>query len=171
MEHSLPGTQVAPHWRTATLVASGVAAVELVLLMVVGLPMLGHAVSSQVRTAAEHRVFAAEPKPQRKKQEQRDTTRLLPRGRTSILVLNGNGRSGAAAQEGRRVHRLGYRIAAVGNAKRTDYAHTIVMYRPGRRDEARRLARDVGAKVVAPLDGMRLRDMMGAHVALVLGSA
>jgi len=169
MEHSLPGTQVAPHWRTATLVAGGVAAVELLILLVIGLPMLGHTVSSHVRTAAEHRVFA--PEPEAKQPQPKDTTRLLPRRQTSILVLNGNGRSGAAAQEGRKVHRLGYRIAGVGNASRTDYAHTIVMYRPGRRDEAKRLARDLHAQVVAPLDGMRLRDMMSAHVALVLGSA
>jgi len=171
MEHSLPGTQVAPHWRTATLVAGGVAAVELLLLLVIGLPMLGHSVSSHVRTAAEHKVFAPEPAATAKQQAPKDTTRLLPRGKTEILVLNGNGRAGAAAQEGRKVHRLGYRIAGVGNASRTDYAQTIVMYRPGRRDEAQRLAKDLGAKVVAPLDGMRLRDMMGAHVALVLGSA
>jgi LytR cell envelope-related transcriptional attenuator len=170
MEHSLPGTQVAPHWRTATLVASGVAAVELLILLVIGLPMLGHSVSSHVRTAAENRVFAPEPEA-RPQQVQKDKTRLLPRRQTAIIVLNGNGRSGAAAQEGRKVHRLGYRIAGVGNASRTDYAHTIVMYRPGRRDEAQRLAKDVHARVVAPLDGMRLRDMMGAHVALVLGSA
>ena len=170
MEHSLPGTQVAPQWRTATLVASGVAAAELLLLLIIGLPMLGHAVTSHVRTAAENRVFAPEPET-KQQQDQKDTTRLLPRRKTSILVLNGNGQSGAAAQEGRKVHRLGYRIAGVGNATRTDYAHTIVMYRPGRRDEAKRLAKDVHAKVVAPLDGMRLRDMMGAHVALVLGSA
>jgi LytR cell envelope-related transcriptional attenuator len=169
MEHSLPGTQVAPQWRTATLVASGVAAVELLILLVIGVPMLAHSVSSQVRTAAEKKVFA--PVAAQTQQDQKDTTKLLPRARTSILVLNGNGQSGAAAQEGRKVHRLGYRIAGVGNAKRSDYAHTIVMYRPGRRDEAQRLAKDVHAKVVAPLDGMRLRDMMGAHVALVLGSA
>jgi len=169
MEHSLPPTQVAPHWRTATLVAGGVAAAELLVLLVIGLPMLGQAVSSHVRTAAEHKVFAPEPEPQQQLQ-QKDETKLLPRRQTAILVLNGNGRSGAAAQEGREVHRLGYRIAGVGNANRTNFAHTIVMYRPGRRDEAQRLAKDVGAKVVAPLDGMRLRDMMGAHVALVLGS-
>jgi hypothetical protein len=171
MEHSLPGTQVAPQWRTATLVASGVATAELLLLLIIGLPMLAHFVSSHVRTAAENRVFAPEPEAKQQQQDQNDTTRLLPRGKTSILVLNGNGQSGAAAQEGRKVHRLGYRIAGVANANRTDYAHTIVMYRPGRRDEAKRLAKDVHAKVVAPLDGMRLRDMMGAHVALVLGSA
>jgi hypothetical protein len=169
MEQFLPGSPVAPQWRTATLVASGVAAVELLLLIAIGVPMLGHAVSSHVRTAAEKRVLAPEPKAQR--HEQKDTTRLLPRKETSILVLNGNGRNGAAASESRRVHRLGYIVAGVGNANRTNYAHTIVMYRPGRRDEAKRLAKDLGAKVVAPLDGMRLRDMMGAHVALVLGSA
>src|SRR3954447_16654369 len=168
MEHSLPGTQVAPHWRTATLVACGVAAVELLLLLGIGLPMLGHAGSSQGRTAAEHKVFAPEPAAAAQQRPAKDKTRLLPRGKTAILVLNGNGQAGAAAQEGREVHRLGYRIAGVGNAKRTDYAHTIVMYRPGRRDEAQRLAKDLGAKVVAPVDGMRLRDMMGAHVALVL---
>jgi len=170
MERSLRGTQVGPHWRTATVVATGVAALELILLIALGMPMLGHAVSTEVRTAAENRVFAPQPKAQRQSQ-QKDTTRLLPRKRTSILVLNGNGQNGAAATASRRVHRLGYRVAGVGNATRTDYAHTIVMYRPGRRDEAKRLAKDLGARVVATLDGMRLRDMMGAHVALVLGSA
>jgi hypothetical protein len=169
MEHSLPGTQVGPHWRTATLVATGVAALELVVLIALGMPMLGHAVSTEVRTAAENRVFAPEPTVQQQNQ-QKDTTRLLPRKETSILVLNGNGQNGAAATASRSVHRLGYRVAGVGNATRTDYVQTIVMYRPGRRDEAKRLAEDLGAKVVAPLDGMRLRDMMGAHVALVLGS-
>jgi hypothetical protein len=171
MDHSLPGTQVAPHWRTATLVAGGIAAVELALLIALGLPMLGHAVSKQVRTAAEQRVFAPAPKPARKPKPTQDTTRLLPRKETSILVLNGNGRSGAAATISRRVHRRGYLVAGVGNASRTNYAHTIVMYRPGREDEAKRLAKDLRVKVVGPLDGMRLRDMMGAHVALVLGSS
>jgi hypothetical protein len=169
MEHSLQRTQVAPQWRTATFVAVGIAALELVLLMALGLPMLGHAVSKQVRTAAENRVFAPLPKPEAQPKE--DTTRLLPRKETSILVLNGNGRSGAASKAGRRIHRLGYILAGVGNASRSDYAHTIVMYRPGREDEAKRLAKDMRAKLVGPLDGMRLRDMMGAHVALVLGSS
>ena len=169
MEHSLPGTQVAPQWRTATLVAVGIAAVELAGLIALGLPMLGHAVSKQVRTAAENRVFAPAPKPEAR--PERDTTKLLPRRKTSILVLNGNGRNGAASTASRRVHRLGYKVAGVGNASRTDYAHTIVMYRPGRKDEAKRLARDVRARIVGPVDGMRLRDMMGAHVALVLGSS
>jgi hypothetical protein len=171
MDHSLPGTRVAPQWRTATLVAGGIAAVELAVLIALGLPMLGHAVSKQVRTVAENRVFAPVPKPQTQPQPQQDSTKLLPRKKTAILVLNGNGHSGAAATASRRVHRLGYKVAGVGNASRTDYAQTIVMYRPGRKDEAQRLAKDLRARVVGPLDGMRVRDMMGAHVALVLGSS
>jgi hypothetical protein len=42
------------------------------------------------------------------------------------------------------------------------------MYRPGFAREAKRLGRDVGVRV-APLDGMRIRDLQGAHVALVVG--
>jgi hypothetical protein len=42
------------------------------------------------------------------------------------------------------------------------------MYRPGYRGEALRLARDLRIKIVGPLDGLRIRDLMGAHVALVI---
>ena len=35
--------------------------------------------------------------------------------------------------------------------------------------EAQRLAADVHVKLVGPLDGLREPDLMGAHVALVLG--
>jgi hypothetical protein len=44
------------------------------------------------------------------------------------------------------------------------------MYRPGREGEGRRLGRDLDIRVVAPLDGMKADDLMGAHVAVVLGA-
>jgi hypothetical protein len=44
------------------------------------------------------------------------------------------------------------------------------MYRPGHRGEAMRLARDLRIRIVGPLDGMSVRDLMGAHVAVVVGS-
>ena len=50
------------------------------------------------------------------------------------------------------------------------YARTIVMFRRGYRPEAERLAADLKLKIVGPLDGLRTTDLMGAHVALVLGS-
>jgi hypothetical protein len=45
------------------------------------------------------------------------------------------------------------------------------MYRPGYAGEAARFARDLRVKIVSPLDGLRLKDLMGAHVALVLGAS
>ena len=44
------------------------------------------------------------------------------------------------------------------------------MFRPGYRPEAVRLAADLKLKIVGPLDGLRPADMLGAHVALVVGS-
>jgi hypothetical protein len=43
------------------------------------------------------------------------------------------------------------------------------MYRPAFEGEARRLAKDLRIKRVAPLDGMRASDLQGAHLALILG--
>jgi hypothetical protein len=168
MDHSLPRPQVARPWRTATIVASAVAALELALLVALGLPMLGRAVADDVRAAAETHVLAPAPKPAPVKAEA--PAAPLPRADTSVVVLNGNGRTGAAGAAADRVHELGYLVAGTGNAGRSDYARTIVMFRPGRKAEAQRLAKDVGAKVVGPLDGLRLRDLMGAQVAIILGS-
>jgi hypothetical protein len=43
------------------------------------------------------------------------------------------------------------------------------MYRMGRRGEALRLARDLGIRLVSPLDGLRPRDLKGARLAVILG--
>lgn len=87
-----------------------------------------------------------------------------------MLVLNGNGRQGAAGAAAARVSRRGYRIRGVANAPSHDYARSIVMYRPGFEGEGRRLAADLGIRVVGPLDGMRPRELHGAHTVLILGS-
>jgi hypothetical protein len=86
-----------------------------------------------------------------------------------VLVLNGNGRQGAAGQQAISLQVLGYAVAATGNAKRTDAA-TIVMYRPGYRPEAVRLARDTGIKLVGPLDGLRTADLKGSQLAVIVGT-
>jgi hypothetical protein len=66
------------------------------------------------------------------------------------------------------VRARGYPIGGVGNAERTDYMRSVVMYRPGYRGEAIRLARDLRIKIVGPLDGLKLRDLMGAQLAVVV---
>ena len=61
---ALPPPQIRSPWRTATLVASAVAALELVLLVVLAVMLLAEPVSQHVRQAAEAKVFApVKPKP------------------------------------------------------------------------------------------------------------
>ena len=167
MEHSFSDVRVP--WRTATLVASAVAAAELVLVVVLGVALIADPVSQQVRKAAEQKVLAP-AKPKLRPVAPVAGKPKLSRAETSVIVLNGNGRSGAAAQGAARVRSLGYTIGTVGNAPRTDYTRTVVMFRRGYRAEAERLAADLKLKIVGPLDGLRTADLMGAHVALVLGS-
>lgn len=156
-------------WRTAALVASTLAVAELVVLVGLAVAFLGKPVAERMEARAQERAFAPAPKPKAKPTKATPSAPALPRGETSVIILNGNGRAGAASEAGARVHGLGYLIANVGNAPRSDYARTLVMYRPGTRAEAQRLAKDVGGTVVAPLDGMKPAELMGAHVALILG--
>ena len=94
---------------------------------------------------------------------------LLDRRKTSVLVLNGNGVAGAAGTTADRVRARHYVVAGTGNAPRTTFTRSVVMYRPGFEGEAKRLGRDLRIRHVTPLDGMRIRDLQGAHVALVVG--
>jgi hypothetical protein len=148
-------------WRTATVVVSLVAAAELVVLVVAGIALLGEPLTRHVKQAATNEVMG-QPK-------KRPAPPTLPRGRTRVVVLNGNGVAGAAGAAADRVRSRKYRIAAVGNASRSDYVRSIVMYRPGRRSEGQRLARDLRVRVVAPLDGMRVKSLGKAHAVLIVG--
>ncbi len=116
MEHSLPG--IHSPWRTATLVAAGVALLELVLLIVLAVALLADPVSQQVRKAAEAKAFA--PVVAKPKKPVPAARPKLSRPETSVIVLNGNGRTGAAAAGADRVRSFGYTIGTVGNAPRRD---------------------------------------------------
>jgi hypothetical protein len=167
VEHALPhpgqsGPERHHLWRTIAVVVAGVAALELLILVIVGValvakPMAHRAISNAAKTPA-----VTKPKPE-------PMLPLLPRRLTSVTILNGNGVSGAAALEASRVRARGYIVGKVGNAPRGSYGHSVVMYRTGRVREARRLARDLGVAIVSPLDGLRKADLHGAKVAVVVG--
>lgn len=169
MEHSFPAADLAAPWRTRALVAAAVAAVELLLLAGIGLTLLAKVLLPHVERAARAHVLKPVAQPTRPKHVMPTAPRLA-RSETSVLVLNGIGRTGAAADMAARVHGLTYVISSVGNAPRADGGATVVMYRPGFRGEGERLARDLRIKAVGPLDGMHVKDLMGAHLALIVGS-
>jgi len=164
-------------WRTATLVASAIAAIELALLVVAGAALLAGPLAHHAKAtaAARHETTKAEvkprpaPAPAKVKKVKAPTTPHLSRRQTTVLVLNGNGTTGAAGVEAGRVQQLGYHISRVGDASRMDYPTSVVMYRPGFQPEGKRLANDLRISVVGPLDGLRVRDLGGAQAAVVVG--
>ena len=164
MEFSAPVSPEVRPWRTATIVACGVAALELVILLIVAIALLSKPLSAHAKEAALNREIGSSipsrPEPKRV---------TLSRRETSVLVLNGNGIPGAAAAEASRARARGYQVAGTGNAAQS-YGKTVVMYRPGRRPEAKRLAADIGVSLVGPLDGINPRQLQGAHVVVVLGT-
>lgn len=173
MDASVSPQELVRPWRRATIVASLVAAVELILLLGAAALLVAKPLSHAIQRHAEAAAFApvkqpaafvlpAKPKPAGKAK--------LARGRMSILVLNGNGRNGAAAAAAARLNGLGYKIAATADARRHDYATSVVMYRPGFRAEGARLARDMHVKIVGPLDGIRRSALRGGQLAVILGS-
>jgi len=168
VEHALPhpgqsGPQRDHPWRTIAVVVAGVAMLELLIIVVVGIalvakPMAHDAIAKAAAGPAVNKKPAPEP-----------MLPLLPRRQVSVTILNGNGVAGAAASEASRVRARGYIVGKVGNAPRGSYGHSVVMYRTGRVREARRLARDLGIAIVSPLDGLRKADLHGAKLAVILG--
>jgi hypothetical protein len=152
-------------WRTATIVVSLLAVVELAALLAIGVTIFGKSVAHHVETAAVNKAVGV-PAPAR---EVRPGAPKLARGDTDVLVLNGGGAAGAAGAAAGRLRGLGYLIGGVGNAKTQGAAGTIVMYRDGYRAEGARLAKDLGTKLYAPLDGMKPSELLGAQLVLVIG--
>jgi LytR cell envelope-related transcriptional attenuator len=163
VEHAL--SLSVSRWRAAALGFSVLAALELVVLGAIGFKALAKTVSHDVQTAALNKVAGPQPVTH----HAAPGRPTLPRGETGVLVLNGNGIAGAAAAGAEQVRGRGYVVTGVGNAQTEGQTQTLVMYRGKFRPEALRLAHDVHAKLVTPLDGMRTSQLMGAQLVLVLG--
>jgi hypothetical protein len=163
VEQSVPFAAVRP-WRLAALIAGALAALELVMLVVAGVALLAKPLSHHARrqAIAARRSHRAIKPPQ-------EGAPSLRRRQTAVVVLNGNGRAGAAGSEAARVRGRGYIVRDVGNAPKMSYLRSVVMFRRGYRPEALRLARDLGIGIVGPLDGLRRADLHGAHLAVVVG--
>ena len=164
-------------WRAATLVAAGVALLELVGLLAVGALLLArhparHAAATATHAVKHHTAPArhAAPIPAKDRFAAVPLAPVRARAHLGVLVLNGNGVAGAAHAEAVRLQALGYRIGGAANAPRHTYSHSMVMYIPGYAKEARRLARDTGIRLVAPVDGITPASLRTARLVVLLGS-
>jgi hypothetical protein len=165
-------------WRTAAIVTAAIAALELVALAIVALAFIAKPFADDQKPASAKAAPAATGKSgttgqstAARKAPPPPAVARLPRVKTPVLVLNGNGVSGAAATAAERIATLHYPISGIADASRRDFPRTIVMYRPGLRGEAERLARDLGLRRerAVPLDGMRPAELGRARLALILG--
>ena len=151
-------------WRRATIAVSAVAALELVALAGLGVALLGNPLARHLRESAA----AASAPLKRSELPAPAKEATLERNETSVMVLNANGRAGAAAGAADRIKRHGYLVGNVGNAAGSS-PRTVIMYRPGYAAEGTRLGRDLRVRVVRPLDGISPRQLLGAHLVLILG--
>lgn len=152
-------------WRAATLVVGVVAFAELVALISIGVVHVAPKRQAQ-KTAAP-----AAAKPVRALPHATVPSHpLRARDAVRVLVLNANGVSGAAATQAQHLELQGYRIGGTANAQRHDYAQSMVLYVPGWVKEARRLARDTGVRMVAPVDGLPPAQLKGSKIVLLLGT-
>jgi len=160
VEHALRRPSSHP-WRTIAVIVAGIATLELLALVVTATALVAKPVAKHARAAAaKHASTPTAKVPVRP---------LLARRLVTVTVLNGNGVAGAAADAASRVRARGYKVRKVGNAPRSGYGRSVVMYRAAFRPEALRLGRDLGIALVSPLDGLRASNFAGAKLAVVLG--
>ena len=151
-------------WRRATIAVSAIAAVELVALAVLAIVLLGNPLATHLRETAA----VASNTPRRTTVVVPAKKATLARGETSVMVLNGGGRAGAAHAAADRVSARGYLLGQIGNAPATT-PRTLIMYRPGYAAEGARLGQDLHVRLIRPLDGMRPSQLVGSHLVLILG--
>ena len=161
MEHA---QELIRPWRRATIVVTTVAGIELVLIAGLSVALLGNPLARHLQASAK-----AAGEPIRRTEVAKAVHKpTLPRRDVSVMVLNANGRAGAAHAAADRARSRGYMIGNVGNAPHSS-PRTLIMYRPGYAAEAARLGRDLRVRMVRPLDGMRPSQLLGSHLLLILG--
>jgi hypothetical protein len=152
-------------WRKLTIVLGAIAALEAIVILVVAVVLIVPRVSHHLR-AADSTI----PKGATGPHTPAGRAKLAP-AQTPVMVLNGNGRSGAAATSAREVRRMGYKLGLVGNAQRQDYPLSLVMYRPGLRPEALKFAKKMHVRTVGPLDGIKLSKLGRAKLVYIVGAS
>jgi len=85
-----------------------------------------------------------------------------------VSVLNGTSVPGLAATFGDKVEGKGFSLGAVTNSS-SSFAESVVMFRPGHKMEASKVARQLGIPKKQPMSGEIESVSAGADVAVVVG--
>ena len=85
-----------------------------------------------------------------------------------VSVLNGTSVPGLAATFGDKVEGKGFGLGAVTNSS-SSFAETVVMFKPGRKPEARTVAKQLSIQKMQPMNGEIEAVSAGADVAVIVG--
>jgi LytR cell envelope-related transcriptional attenuator len=85
-----------------------------------------------------------------------------------VSVLNGTAVPGLAATFGDKVEGKGFSLGAVTNSS-ASFAESVVMFRSGRKPEARQVAKQLGIQKLQPMNGEIETAAAEADVAVVVG--
>lgn len=85
-----------------------------------------------------------------------------------VSVLNGTAVPGLAASYGDKVEGKGFSLGAVTNSSES-FAESVVMFRPGHKTEARKVAKQLGISKLQPMSGEIESVSAGADVAVIVG--
>ena len=107
------------------------------------------------------------------KPEQTAVVPAPPVGKTPILVWNGLGEAGVAAEAARQLMMEKYPIVNVGNAPDSSYMHTYVMYSqkdPAGPSAAKALIKrmKLDGAIAQPMDGLRRDQLEGARLLVIV---
>jgi hypothetical protein len=90
-------------------------------------------------------------------------------GDVEVAVLNGTSVPGLAAKVGDDVRVNGFKLGAVANSAK-QFDQTVVMYEPGEKRAAKKVANDLGVKPVQPVTRQAERAAGGAAVVVIAGA-
>jgi hypothetical protein len=153
------------------LLAAGMAVTAITVVLLTGAGASSHPTGTHstvpIRTLAPTTPVVSAP---RRPPDRTPVRPIVPAAQIDVLVLNGNAVEGAAGREAALVRKVsGYRVRRVTNAPRQDYPRSVVMYRPGLRKAALRLARKLGIGLVSPLSSVPPADLGRAKLVVITG--
>lgn len=85
-----------------------------------------------------------------------------------VSVLNGTAVPGLAASYGDKVEGKGFSLGAVTNSSES-FVESVVMFTPGHKPEARKVAKQLGVSKLQPMSGEIESVSAGADVAVIVG--